>query len=214
MINTKKTLFAFFVITAIVFSACTKKASEEIDIGTFEDSVYNNDYFGFKMTLPSDWSVQDQQAIKQMKDIGAEIIAGDDKNLKAAIKYSEMQVVTLLAAFKHPVGAPVSFNPNISCVAERIRHAPGIKTGKDYLYHSRSMLESGQLQYSFPKEIYTEKLGGVDFDILCADLTVGQMMVHQKFYVAVIKGYALTFTVSFTDEEEGLREILESVSFN
>ncbi len=216
MINAKKMLFVFFIAATVLLSGCAKKASQEIDIGTFEDSVYSNEYFGFSMTLPDDWSIQDQQSMKQIMDSGAEIMAGDDENLKAAIKYSEMQVVNLLSAYKHPVGAPVSFNPNINCVAERVRHAPGIKAGKDYLYHSRNLLESGRLEYSFPKEIYTVPLGGMDFDVMSADLTVGQMTVHQKFYVAIIKGYALMLTVSFTEDEDEsfLQEILESVAFN
>ncbi len=216
MVKTKQIKCAFFIVAAVLLSACGKKESQDIDLGTFEDSVYSNRYFCFKMTLPPDWNIQDQQSIKQIMDNGAEIMAGEDKNLKAAMKYSEKQVVNLLAAYKHPVGAPVTYNPNIICVAEKVRNMPGIKAGKDYLFHTRQMLESGQLEYSFPKEIYTEQLGGIDFDILCADVAIAQMTVHQRIYAAIIKGYALMFTVSFTNDEEEsfLQEILESVTFN
>jgi len=214
IVKAKKIHCVFFIVAAVLLSACGKKASQEIDLGTFEDSVYSNTYFGFKMILPTDWSIQDQQSIKQIMDSGSEIIAGEDENLKTLMKYSEKQVVTLLAAYKHPLGAPVSFNPNIICVAERVRHIPGIKSGKDYLFHTRKTIELGQLEYSFPKEIYSENIGGMDFSVMCADVAIGQMTVHQRIYSAIIKGYALMFTVSFTNDEEDsfLQDVLESVT--
>ena len=66
-------------------------------------------------------------------------------------------------AFKHPVGAPVPSNPSIVCMAERVRDFPGIKRGKDYHYHARKLMESGQMKFEFSKEITTEKIGGVEF---------------------------------------------------
>ena len=215
MIQTKSMYFALVIACAVLLAGCEKKASDEIDSGTFKDSVYRNKYFGLTLTVPSEWSIQDQESRQQIMDRGVKMVGGEDKNLKAAIKASELQTVNLLTAFKHPVGTPVSFNPNISCVAERVRHMPGIKRGKDYLFHSRRLLESSQMDVSFPRDISAEELGGANFDVMYTEMALAGMTVRQKYYATVVKGYALAFVVSFTTEEEeaALQSILESVAF-
>ena len=54
----------------MLMSGCGKKASDEIDFGTLSDSVYRNKYFGFSVTLPKDWSVQDQKAQRRLMKKG------------------------------------------------------------------------------------------------------------------------------------------------
>ena len=205
----------FAVVCIALLAGCGKKASEEIDFGVVENSIYRNNYFGLSMKIPTGWSVQDEAAKQKIADLGKKVIAGDDKNLNAMLKASELQVVNLLAMYKHPIGTPVSFNPNIMCLAERVRHMPGIKRGKDYHYHSKKILQSGQIKVSFPKDIYTERIAGVDFDVMTLQMSVAGQTARQKMYTTIMKGYALSISVSFaTDEEESeLQKVLESVHF-
>ncbi len=208
-------IYVFIMACMILFTGCGKKVSDEIDFGAVEDSTYRNNYFGLSMKLPPEWNVQSQEMQQKIMDIGATVVAGDDENLKAVVKASELQTVNLLAVFKHPIGAPVAYNPNIVCLAERIRHMPGIKRGKDYHFHSKKLLESSQIKMSFPKDIYTEQIGGIDFDIMTLQMHFAGQAIKQKQYVAVMKGYALLLLVSFTtnEEEAELEEVLASVCF-
>ena len=207
--------FAFIIVCTILFWGCSKNASKEIDFGTIENSVYRNKYFGLTITFPAEWSIQDQESRQRMMKMGKEMITGEDKNLKAAMKASELQSVYLFAVFKHPLGAPVTFNPGIVCTAERIRHAPGIKRGKDYHFHARKVFESSQMDVSFPRDISTENLGGVDFDIMYLQITQAGTTVQQEYYATVMKGYALAFIVSFTTDEEkaALGKVLDTIVF-
>lgn len=215
MIQTKSVYFVLLIVCAVLLAGCEKKTSDEVDFGTFEDFVYRNKYFGLTLTVPPEWSIQDQESYQRIMDTGGKALAGEDKNLKAVVKASQLQTVNLLLVFKHPVGTPVPFNPNIACVAERVRHMPGIKRGKDYLFHSRKLLESGQLSISFPRDIYTEELGGANFDVMYTEMELAGVAVQQKYYATVAKGYALILIVSFSTEEEeaDLQSILESVTF-
>ena len=92
---------------------------------------------------------------------------------------------------------------------------PGIKRGKDYLFFARKTLESGKMQISFQKEIYTERLSGVDFDVMDVELSLRGTIVKEKYYVTIMKGYALTFIVTFTnnEEESSGQKILNAVRF-
>jgi hypothetical protein len=211
-------LLAFVMLTAcFIFSiGCQEKASEEVDRGSFAGHMYRNNYFGMTITIPSDWSIQDQKSMQTLQDLGEKVIGKDDKNLKAAMAASELQTVRLFAVFQHPLGSPVPFNPNLMCMAERVRHMPGIKRGKDYHFHTRKILESSQMNVKFPEEIYTETYDGVEFDVLYTETSFGTTLVKQKQYGAVMKGYVLLIVSTFSndDQETTLDEILKTLTFN
>lgn len=87
------------ILLAVLLVGCEKKASDEIDFGTFNNSVYKNNYFGLSAAVPSDWSIQDQDAQRKLMKLGSKLVTGDDKNFQAAIKASELQSVNLFAVF-------------------------------------------------------------------------------------------------------------------
>jgi len=122
----------------MVVAGCSEQSSDEIDFGTIKHSVYQNEYFGLSVPLPPEWIAQDQNARRKLQESGGTMLAGDNKDLQAAVKASEMTTVNLLTVFKHPLDKPVPFNPNIICVAERVDHIPEIKKGTDYLMHTKS----------------------------------------------------------------------------
>jgi len=167
------------------------------------------------IAIPSDWNIQDSQAMQNLRDRGKKALDKDDKNLKAVIEASDFQTVSLFSVFRHPLGSPVPFNPNLMCMAERVRHMPGIKRGKDYHFHTRKLLESS-LSVKFPKEIYTETLGGVEFDVLYSETTFDTILVKQKQYGTIMKGYALIIITTFADDaqEATLDEILKTLAFH
>jgi hypothetical protein len=204
------------ILILALFAGCQKKASDEIDFGTVTDSVYHNNYFGFNVPLPKDWSVQDQTEQRRLAQLGGKLISGDDKNLQAAMKIGELQTVNLFAVFEHPPGSPVDFNPSILSVAENVRYAPGIKRGKDYHFQAKKVLEGGQLDITFPKDIYTQQVGGIDFDVMEAQIRTHGVVIKQKYYAAIMKGYALCVVTSFGTEEQdaALQKILAGVTFD
>ncbi|MBN2685970.1 MAG: hypothetical protein JXR40_11875 [Pontiellaceae bacterium] len=197
-------------------AGCKKQtAAEEIDYGTIENNVYRNDYFPLSVDIPEEWAVHDVETQKYMKEAGSELVFGDDENKKAIIKASELTTVTLFSISKFPVGEPVPSNPVFQCIAERVRETPGIKKGEDYLYHAKKVLTSSQLDISFTGEIHSETVAGNEFGVLAYDLSIGpDDTLHQKMYAIVLKGYALAFAITYTDESEEaeLMEILNTLS--
>lgn len=203
------------IALATLLAGCERNASNEIDFGTIKNSVYHNDYFGFSVAIPTNWSVQDLEAQRQIARRGVSMVAGDDKNLKAVMKASALQTVNLFGAFKYPQGSPVTNNPAIMAVAESVRQLPGIQRGKDYLFHVRQLLQSGQVAVSFPTEIYTERLSGVDFDAMDVELLLGGRTVKEKYYATIRKGYALSlvFVCGPDGEEPFERKVLDTITF-
>ena len=211
----KRLSLSLFIGSLLALTACQKKASEEIDFGSYEGTTYSQPYFGFSIDFPEDWVIQSREVNEGMMDMGGDLIAGEDQNLKARLKASEMNIVNLFAVMQHELGAPVAFNPSILSVAERIKNFPGIHTGEDYLFHARKLLESGQVKSTFPKPVYPELVGGQEFYVMTMELPVMGTVVHQKYYATILRGYALGIILSYsTDEElEQLTEVLGTLRF-
>ncbi|NIM15265.1 MAG: hypothetical protein GTO45_25140 [Candidatus Aminicenantes bacterium] len=199
-------------IAALTLTGCQKKVSEEVDQGTIENSVYHNNYFGMSITIPDDWSVLDKKQMEMIANMGKQMVSRDSKKI---IEAAEPQSITLLGVFKHPLGTPVPFNPNFMCVAERVRHLPGINRGRDYHYHSRKLMKTSGINIKIVGEIYSETHGGVAFDVMSTEMRLGGTVILQKQYAAIRKGYALLFVISYStpEQEKLLGNILDTLTF-
>lgn len=201
-------------LSVLVGVGCGRKAAEQIDGGRFEGRVYHNDYLGMTIAIPSDWSIQDSQTARQMMRTGEKVMAGGNENMQATLTANESRTLNLVTASKYPDGTPVAFNPRIQCTAEGVSHLPGIKTGSDYLFHAKRWLEAGQMKFSFPREVYTETLAGVEFHVLVAEsplMPAGTM--KNEYFAAIRKGYTLLLILSYSTEEEKaqVRGILDTL---
>jgi hypothetical protein len=188
---------------------------EEQNTGAVENTVYQNDFLGLRVEIPQEWSIQDRESQQRMMNMGQDIIAGDDKNLKEVLEASEATSLYLFAAFRHPLGSPVPYNHNVLCLAEQISHLPGIQKGSDYLFHTKGLLNSSPIEVTFPRDIYTEDLGGRQFYVMPVQMQAGGITVHQNYYVAIIHGHALAFITSYINEEQKLsvEKILTTIIF-
>jgi hypothetical protein len=168
------------------------------------------------LAIPSDWNVLDQQGKRHFRDTGVRLSAGDDKNMQVILEEAESRSVDLVVATKHPMGSPVASNPSIICTAERLSGFPGTKTGKDYLFNCRRILEAGQIKHSFPKQVYSKLLGGVEFHVMTVESPWLGATVRQEYHAAIMKDYALVIVISFLTEEERavLREALNTLTFS
>lgn len=128
-------------ITIFILTGCNKTPPEEIGYGVMKDGVYSNSYFNMSIQLPENWALQSKAAEKELMKTGAELITNDDDNLKRMIKASKEKTLNIFSLFKYEQGSPVSFNPSILAMAERVSNMPGIKRGSDYYFHMKNYLK-------------------------------------------------------------------------
>ncbi|MNR54530.1 hypothetical protein D3C85_1747310 [compost metagenome] len=76
------------------------------------------------------------------------------------------------------------------------------------------MLTDSQLPYTFG-ETSTVKLGGKEFETIDASLNTGEVTVSQKYYCAIIDGYALSFAATYMDDESkaDMDNIVNTIKF-
>lgn len=209
-----RTCLAAICLGILLLVGCAKQPSAEVDSGTFEGTLYRNPYFGMTLAIPSDWNILDTKAMQHVGDTGIRLSGGNDKNMQAALGEAKSRLVYLLLATEHPTGSSVASNPSIMCIAEHVSRFRGTKTGRDYLFHARRFLEAGQMEYSFPKELCSELIGGMEFHVMATELAWLGATVKQEFHATILKDYALVIVISFVTEEERnvLREALNTLT--
>jgi len=201
---------ALFLSIAVIAMACGTADQPSPNDGTLTDAAYENAYFGFTLPLPTGWAVATPQTEEHLREVGMRTVAAADPLLRANIEAASAKSFQLLTVSEHPVGAAVAFNPMIIVAAENIAHAPGVKTGADYLFHLRGVLESSSIPYEPRGEISAFDLGGRSFHR--RDFEVSPPSGITQAYIFAREGkYALGFILTARDQTE-LEHLLSLVS--
>jgi hypothetical protein len=214
----KKKIYFLALLSAMFFINCTENnIPENFDYGKIENNVYSNSFFNCEIKIPDGWAIQSNEQMQSLTEVGQNLIAGDNDNMKAAIKASEINVANLLAVIKYELGAPTTaYNPGIAIVAENLKNFPGIKTGSDYLLNIRKLLYQSQLVYeSMDENFAQETIGGVDFYVMNAVVNFSGNYIYQRHYATIINNFAFIIGLSYADNEQEteLMTVLNSLKF-
>ncbi len=213
----KKVNYIALLILVIIASCQTNEKPKGFDYGKVENNIYKNSFFDFNITLPSDWVVQTKEQNDDLVEMGKDLVAGNDENLKTAIEASEINSAYLLTVFKHKVGTAVKYNPSLMLVAENLKLAPGIKTGGDYLFQTKKFLKQSQVKYNhIDQEFKKVNLDNQEFYKMNLDLNHMDFSIKQSYYSTIKKGFSINAIISYaTDEQKDeLEKMLNSLKFN
>ncbi len=216
---------ATFFILSLFFTSCNQTetsntpsneeetigmSKEDFDYGLLNDGIYENDFFNFSIEVPQGWKVQDDKQMKELVEVGKEVISDNKSKLRKIVDASMVNTAYLLTAFKHEVGAKIAFNPSFMVLAENTRLDPRIKKGDQYLSNAKILMQQGQIPYEFDeKGIQRINVGGKEFYFMDTEMTVSGQKINQRFYSRVEKGFSLGLIISFNDEEQ--KKELEAV---
>jgi hypothetical protein len=178
--------------------------------GVITDSVYRNDYFGLRITIPQGWTIQGDDVTRKVKETAKELIVPKDDQNKQDLEAAVERTLNLLTISKFPLAAPGQLNVLVMAVAEAV---PLSTTGPAYMKDLKAALQ----QTTVPVTVVdgeVETINGVRFYTLMATLTPGERVIRQKYYVTMKKGYALGLITSIISESdtEVVNNILKSVT--
>lgn len=212
-----KTPITAVLLLTILFSGCKVETTpDNFDYGKVEGHKYVNSYFDLEMDVPADWFVQSQEQMDNITKVGKDMVAGDDENMKAIVKASDVNTANLLGVFQHEYGSAVAFNPNFLVVAENVKAAPGIRTGSDYLFQSRRLLTQSQFQYDRIDESFEkETINGTDFYKMNAEVSLMGITIRQIYYSTILKGFSFNVIISYSSDEQkdALLKVINSMTF-
>lgn len=212
-----KTQFKLAALLLLVLVSC--QAVEEppkFDYGYVENHKYFNSFFGIELNLPKDWAIQSQEQAENLAEIGRDIAAGENEELKRTLEASEINTATLLAVFQYELGSNVEYNPGLMMVAENLKNAPEVINGKDYLYHSRKILLKSQIQYSdIDTKFQMVEIDAETFYTMNASVDFMDTTIKQKYYATVINDFSLGVVISYKNDEQriALERIVNNMKF-
>ncbi|HEX8549877.1 MAG TPA: hypothetical protein VF691_23145 [Cytophagaceae bacterium] len=195
-------LRAFLFLSAIASCFAQDKAND-FDYGRVENNKYTNAFFKCEVTIPTDWIVQTKEQTEAMSKVGKAMVAGADSTMKAVLKASEINSANLLVAFQHEVGSAVDYNPSFSIITENIKNLPGIKSGKEYLFLARRLMEQSQMKYNhLDKEFTKEVINGTDFYTMNTQIKYVGLDIKQIYYSTVRNGFSFNIIISFINNQQ------------
>lgn len=212
----QKAIRVIAVVLTLLISGCAAKSPDKIELGDIQNGIYHNKFFGLAVHLPAEWKPLSQASMKRTMDLGKTLVAGKNETLKAEIDVSAQQTVSLFSVSQYELGAPVPFNPNLACFAEKIDQMPGIQHGADYLFHVKKSFQAGALPYALTQDITKEQIDGKPFAFVKVDLRMPRTTVHQIYRATVMKGYAIGFVSTYATDEEAktIDDTIQSMTFD
>ena len=191
-----------FSISIILLLCFYGNAQTAVDHETnTKDGTYINPRFGFSFKYPKDWVVHGEATNERIRELGKEKLAESNALSQANAEVSLKNTDHLLTVFRHAVGTPgVSFNPAILVIAERVDHAPGVTSGKDYLLNLRTILLKTGAQ-SLLKEPIEYRVAGSEFFRDTFAMETNGVRAVQTYFAKIANGYALVFMFIGEDEK-------------
>jgi len=211
----KTKLIILSLLTIFITSCNPNKKPKNFDYGHTENNKYHNSFFELELILPDNWVVQTKEQMENLSEAGKEIAVGDNKKLEAIINATEINTANLLAVFQYEVGAAVEYNPSFMLVAENLKNAPGVKTGRDYLVQARKLLKQSQVQYQIDDKFKKVTINNHNFYVMNCSINYMGLTIKQKYYSTLKNGFCLSAIISYNNEEQkkNLEKIIHSANF-
>lgn len=212
----KLNIIGLILLAVFTINCSNNGKPKDFDYGSVENGNYINSYFDFELKVPIDWVVQSQEQIDGISELGKELVAGDDKNMKAMLTAAEINSANLLAVFQYEVGSAVEYNPNFMLVAENLKNAPGIKTGGDYLFQTRKLIKQSQLQYEYIDETFKKEIIGTqEFYVMSLSINYMGLNIKQQYYSTIKNGFCISAIIAFVNDEQknDLEKVISSIKF-
>lgn len=187
------------VFLLCIFSPVSHAQVSSPDDGGVVNGVYTNRYFGFSLSYPKDWVVHGEATNTRLRELGKERAASSGAMSAASTEVILRNTYQLLTTFQYPMGAAIAVNPAFMVVAEKVDHAPGIVTGRDYLLHVRPlMIKTGLIPIN--DEPIELTLAGRKFYRQDSRMDLAGVAVEQSIIITVTRGFALAFILSGKDQ--------------
>lgn len=182
-----------------------------VDYGTLTGRQFNNKYFHFKLEIPENWHIENENMLdeydtKAKKYIRHKSLKGDDK---PSMKH--------LSISKEKPGDKFKKFPIFAVTSIPLPKDLQKKKSEEYLAILKEGFKAAPFKPEFLGEIKPIKFQNLDFAHMKFSIKVGDLpKAYQEYFLIVFKGRALSFIINYHDEEarKELQPILESLRFS
>ena len=183
--------------------------------GYFENGTYINDFLGFSMEFPNNWTIVGDDGIEKQIIIegSAQLSSGNNNDKRDFVELVNETVLFLFLCSKYPAATPNVLNCNISVICENTSQY-GNLTIDEYISGMKESMNSDNW-YTF-KDLASRNINGTIFKAFSAHTDIFGFDVYQRAYLKKLDGYILTFNLTYSDNESlsELDEILNTANLN
>lgn len=195
----------------MAIAGCIPKAKSTLSMAMWEDDAFISEWAGFKLPLPEGWYVATDEEIKEVMDLGAEVIAGATG--EDAEKYKAANAVYPLYISKYPLDSQELY-PNAMVVFEKLSALQNllIKDADSYIELTMQQLEDLNLGYNIVKGSKVA-IGGEEYASMTATLELFEgLSLVQRYFSREHDGYIISFILTgISTNPEELDNIIASI---
>jgi hypothetical protein len=180
---------------------------------SIDGKTYLNQFFKLTVEKPEGWYAQNSEELLALMKRGSDLVAGDDKNFRAALDASLKSSITIFFFSEVPPGTPGKPNPNLVSIAENITASPGIKNGCDYIALAKEIVNKSQIKIDFEDKCESKIVNGTEFKIVNAQINVGDRKIKQRYFALIKDSHAISVIQTFFDPESEAKvnQVLNSI---
>ena len=197
MKNGFKILIALVIV--ILMTACSPETSNDntkkIELGTWQDNIYTNNFLNIKYTLPDSWSVTTNDEL-------AEHMKTDVDTLTDSNKLSELSVVYHFMVIDETTGN------NVILLSEK----DNVSSIRTYINSVKAQLKNvTTMKYTIGDE-NDETINGIKYKTLEVDCNIENQVLKQKYYIVKDNDYFTSIIVTnvTTNNLNFMNEVINS----
>ncbi len=200
-------LICVLIILFFIGCATTEKSKAEssdnniVDIyGTYDNGIYMNKYYGFKLNIPKSYVIQDEKMREHALKEGTDFLYKDEASREYIKELAAEKVYNILMCSKYEIGAPVLENLLLQIMSENLIYNPGVKTGADYLWHVQKLFKESGITLNKESGFLIEEVNGLKFYTYSYEINVKSVYFTQKWYTKKVGDHMLCFAFSYNSE--------------
>ena len=188
---------ALFFVTGCsgIFQSEEAKEKKDISLGTWEGSNYKNDFLGLTYTMPGDWTRYSDEEIKDLMEIGTELVDASEISKKIA----ELTSVTYMMTTS-------STGSNIILMSEKQIGDVKIENFAEALKQGLEAQTAVTYQVT---DIKTETIDGKEFMTVEANVET----LKQKYYIYKVDKYMVSVIVTAVQGDD-VNSLISQFNFN
>jgi hypothetical protein len=198
-----KNLYLFLLLGCLIglSGICARSQSpppprvEPVTESSLSNNVFRNHFFGFSMELPPNWQRSDTEDIETAKNISAESLKSKNAKANAQVDEAYLSVRPLLLYTKEPLGS----GDNAAIGIDAYRQLSKFVTAKMVAEGTKSTYLKNP-STKLIEDLRSVVINGRQFQTLAFEIEIMRQRIPVRFYLTMVKGYSLAFSVSSPDK--------------
>ena len=197
----KRCYILLLAVVILLLSGCAANKNP-LTSGGFDGQNYTNNYFGLSFEIPQEWSVTGTTELAQAFGVEPELLGDISSDKDKLDRLKKLKVVPLAYVSRYEHNTSLEKNYNFSAIAQSIKESE-LKVDKnmDYIETMVKQIADKKLNMTVVKK-EDVKINSVDFAMMETEAKFETVTLKQRIYCTIQKGYVLSFTISYLDDDQ------------